>query len=46
MRNTFGNIKIKTFVTHDFFLNMVRVIRQSGAGAPAIIATTMTSPAE
>ena len=40
-----GNSKIKTFVTHDFFLNLVRVISQSGTGASAIIAATMTSPA-
>ena len=45
MRNTLGNSKIKTFVTHDFFLNVVRGIVRNGTGAAAIIAATMTSSA-
>jgi hypothetical protein len=46
MRDTLGNSKIKTFVTHDFFLNVVRGIARNGTDASAIIAATMTSPAE
>ena len=45
MRCASGTGEIKTFVTHDFFLSMVRVLSQSGTGASAMIAATMTSSA-
>jgi len=45
MRDTLSNSKIKTFVTHDSFLNVVRGIARNGTGADAIIAATMTNPA-
>ena len=45
MRDALCKSEIKTFITHDFFLSVDRVISQSGTDASDIIAATMTSPA-